>query len=92
MKCRVAPSSQFADAKVALQVWLDAAKGATWNSLEDVCRTFPSTDMVGPLAIFDSRFGLVECRKRCAEWQAGDQQEPCPQVSGVLSVPVNLFI
>jgi mRNA interferase HigB len=34
-------------------VWLDAAKGTTWNSLEDVRRTFPSTDMVGPLAIFN---------------------------------------
>ena len=46
-------ASQFAGAKVALQVCLDAARGATWNSLEDIRRTFPAIDMVGPLAIFN---------------------------------------
>jgi mRNA interferase HigB len=46
-------ASRHEDAKTALQVWLDAAKAARWNSLEDIRRSFPATDLVGPLAIFN---------------------------------------
>ncbi len=46
-------SSRHKDAKTALQIWLEAAKAARWNSLEDIRRTFPATDLVGPLAIFN---------------------------------------
>ena len=45
--------SRHENAKTALQVWLDAAKAARWNSLEDIRQTFPATDLVGPLAIFN---------------------------------------
>ena len=41
------------DALVAIQFWFDTARRAQWQSLEDVRRTFPATDMVGALAIFN---------------------------------------
>ena len=46
-------ASRHEDVRTALQVWLDAAKAARWNSLEDIRQTFPATDLVGPLAIFN---------------------------------------
>ena len=41
------------NAKSALQVWFDAAVEAEWQNLEGIRETFPATDMVGPLAIFN---------------------------------------
>jgi mRNA interferase HigB len=46
---------RHADARSAIQVWFNAAVEAEWNSLEEIRRTFPATDMVGQLAIFDIR-------------------------------------
>lgn len=46
---------KYADARTALQIWLDVAKGSDWRSLEHIRRAFPATDMVGPLAIFNIR-------------------------------------
>lgn len=48
-------ASRHGDARSAIQVWFDAAIEAEWNSLEDIRKTFPATDMVGPLAIFNIR-------------------------------------
>lgn len=48
-------AARFADAQSALQVWFDTAVEAEWRSLEDVRKSFPSTDMVGDLAIFNIR-------------------------------------
>jgi mRNA interferase HigB len=38
-----------------VQIWFDTAAQADWKTLEDVRRTFPATDMVGDLAIFNIR-------------------------------------
>jgi mRNA interferase HigB len=46
-------AEKFPDAKVPLQVWLEAAKEAEWKSLADIRYSFPGTDMVGFLAIFN---------------------------------------
>ena len=46
-------AGKYADAKSALQVWFDTAVEAQWRSLEDIRVTFPATDMVGSLAIFN---------------------------------------
>ena len=46
-------AAKFGDAKVALQVWMESARQANWSSLEDIRKSFPSTDMVGKLAIFN---------------------------------------
>jgi mRNA interferase HigB len=43
------------DALHAVQVWFDTAVGSDWRSLADIRRSFPGTDMVGPLAIFNIR-------------------------------------
>jgi len=48
-------AAKFPDAKSALQVWLTTAIGADWRNLDDVCKTFPKTGMVGDLAIFNIR-------------------------------------
>ena len=48
-------AAKHADANAALQVWFDTAVEAEWRNLEDVRKTFPSTDMVGDLAIFNIR-------------------------------------
>jgi mRNA interferase HigB len=48
-------AAKFADAKSALQVWFDTAVDAEWKSLEDIRKSFPATDMVGALAIFNIR-------------------------------------
>src|SRR5713226_1488950 len=42
-------------AAAALHVWFDTALEAEWRSLEDVRKSFPATDMVGDLAIFNIR-------------------------------------
>jgi mRNA interferase HigB len=46
-------AAKFPDAKVPLQIWLETARQAKWNSLEDIRRPFPATDMVGILAVFN---------------------------------------
>jgi mRNA interferase HigB len=48
-------ATRYADAKSALQVWFDTAVEAEWKNLEDVRKSFPATDMVGDLAIFNMR-------------------------------------
>jgi mRNA interferase HigB len=48
-------AAKFADAKSALQVWFDTAVDAEWKDLQDVRKSFPATDMMGDLAIFDIR-------------------------------------
>ena len=48
-------AAKFADAKSALQVWFDTAVDAEWKTLEDIRKSFPATDMVGALAIFNIR-------------------------------------
>ena len=47
--------AKFADARSAVQIWFDTAVQADWKTLEDIRRTFPATDMVGDLAIFNIR-------------------------------------
>jgi mRNA interferase HigB len=44
---------RFADSRVALQTWLKTAKYARWGSLQELQETFPATDMIGKLAIFN---------------------------------------
>ena len=39
----------------AIQVWFDTAVQQIWTSLEDIRKTFPDADMIGPLAIFNIR-------------------------------------
>jgi mRNA interferase HigB len=48
-------AAKFADAKSALQVWFDTAVDAEWKTLQDIRKSFPATDMVGALAIFNIR-------------------------------------
>jgi mRNA interferase HigB len=36
-------------------VWFDTASVAEWTGLEDVRKSYPATDMVGDLAIFNVR-------------------------------------
>lgn len=48
-------AARYADARSALQVWFDTAVEAEWKNLEDVRKSFPATDMVGDLAIFNIR-------------------------------------
>jgi mRNA interferase HigB len=48
-------AATFPDAKSALQTWFKEAVQAEWRSLEDIRKTFPATDMVKSLAIFNIR-------------------------------------
>jgi mRNA interferase HigB len=48
-------AAKFADAQSALRVWFDTAVRADWKNLEDVRKSFPATDMIGDLAIFNIR-------------------------------------
>lgn len=48
-------AAKYADARTALQVWLDTVSAARWTSLDELRRTFPATDMIGKLAIFNIR-------------------------------------
>ena len=50
-------SEKFADAKIALQVWLETVEQAEWSSLEDIRATYPATDMIGKVAIFNIKGG-----------------------------------
>ena len=46
-------ASKYPNATVAIQDWFDAARAAEWRNLEEVRRTYPATDMVGVLAVFN---------------------------------------
>jgi mRNA interferase HigB len=46
-------SRRFPDARVPLQVWLMVASHAEWESLDDIRKQLPATDMIGKLAIFN---------------------------------------
>lgn len=48
-------AAKYPDAKSALQVWFDTTCAAEWTGLEDVRKSYPATDMVGDLAIFNIR-------------------------------------
>ena len=48
-------AARHADANVAVLDWLGVAKQADWHSLDDIRKTYPATDMVGALAIFNIR-------------------------------------
>lgn len=50
-----ARAAKHPDAKSALQVWFDTAVEAEWTNLEDIRKSFPATDTVGDLAIFNIR-------------------------------------
>jgi mRNA interferase HigB len=55
-------ASKYPDATVAIQDWFDAARAADWRNLEEVRRTYPATDMVGALAVFNikgNRYRLI---------------------------------
>ncbi len=45
--------ARHAEAKAAIQDCFDVASAAEWRSLEDIRETYPATDMVGALAIFN---------------------------------------
>jgi len=46
-------ASKYPDATVAVQDWFDAARAAEWRNLKEVRQTYPATDMVGAVAIFN---------------------------------------
>jgi len=48
-------AAKHSDASAALQVWYDTAVQSDWSSLDEVRETFPATDMVADLAIFNIR-------------------------------------
>ena len=55
-------AAKHPDARVAVQDWFDAASTAEWRNLEDIRQTYPATDMVGMLAIFNikgNRYRLI---------------------------------
>ena len=55
-------ASRHPDVTVAIQDWFDAARAAEWRNLEEVRQTYPATDMVGALAIFNikgNRYRLI---------------------------------
>jgi mRNA interferase HigB len=47
--------AKYPDAQSAVQVWFDTASKAEWTCLEDVRKSFPATDVVGVLGIFNIR-------------------------------------
>jgi mRNA interferase HigB len=46
-------ASRYPDATVAVQDWFDVARAAEWRNLKEVRQTYPATDMVGAVAIFN---------------------------------------
>ena len=46
-------ASKYPDATAAIQLWFDTARAAKWNSLDEIRQTYPATDMVGMVAIFN---------------------------------------
>jgi mRNA interferase HigB len=54
-RCLFEKAAQYPDAKAALQTWFAVASTAEWTNLTDIRKTYPATDMVGDLAIFNIR-------------------------------------
>lgn len=55
-------AAEFPEAVPALRLWLEVAREAEWRGLEDIRKTFPATDIVGDLAIFNvhgNRYRLI---------------------------------
>ncbi len=55
-------AARYPDAASALRVWFDVAVASKWRSLDEIRKSFPATDMVGDLAIFNirgNRFRLI---------------------------------
>lgn len=55
-------AAEHADVKSAVITWFLVVKAAQWRNLEDIRQTFPATDMVGHLAIFNikgNRYRLI---------------------------------
>jgi len=55
-------AARYPDARSALQVWFDTVNAAEWTSLEDIRKSYPATDMVVDLAIFNihgNRYRLI---------------------------------
>ncbi len=55
-------ASKYPDATVAIEDWFDAARAANWCNLEEVRQTYPATDMVGALTVFNikgNRYRLI---------------------------------
>lgn len=50
-------AAKYPDAKAALQKWFDTASAADWQSLEEMRGSYPETDIVDSLAIFNIRGG-----------------------------------
>jgi mRNA interferase HigB len=46
-------SLKYPDARIAIQTWAETASQAAWTSLAEIRRSFPATDMIGKLAIFN---------------------------------------
>ena len=55
-------ATQFSDCRTVLKAWLNTVQQAKWSSLEELRQTYPATDMVGRLAIFNikgNRYRLI---------------------------------
>ena len=61
-----AKAAKHPDATVGIRDWFDAASAAEWRNLEDVRQTYPATDMVGMLAIFNIKGNLYRLIVRMA--------------------------
>lgn len=46
-------AAKHADAEGPLDSWHRIAKAATWNSLDDVRKTYPHADFVSPYTVFN---------------------------------------
>jgi mRNA interferase HigB len=63
-------AARFADAASALRVWLVTAEAAQWSCLQDIRLSFPATDMIGHLAIFNIKGNRYRLLVRM-EFQSG---------------------
>ena len=55
-------AAKYPDASISVQRWFDTANAADWHNLEEIRRSYPAADMVGPLAIFNihgNRYRLI---------------------------------
>ncbi|MEO8596817.1 MAG: type II toxin-antitoxin system HigB family toxin [Candidatus Solibacter sp.] len=55
-------AAKHADAAVSIQTWFEVARAAEWTCLEEIRKTYPATDLVGALAIFNikgNRYRLI---------------------------------
>ena len=46
-------AAAHADAEGPLDAWYRVAKGADWDSIQDVRKTFPHADFVAPYTVFN---------------------------------------